>query len=208
MITAISFQAQAAPVSFIDQAAFNAAIAASAQGTDGFDGLSSGASLPSSINRSAGAFGYQASSPSGLYESGAADGFLTNAVNTENITFTGFSASVNAFGANLFGSDFFGTFLAGRSVFIEIAESNGATFSLTLDNTTRSSFFGYIGDSGITSVNVRMAVVANNAWAGIDNLTLATVASDIPEPTSLGLVGIPLLGAAAARRRLAAADRG
>jgi hypothetical protein len=163
-----SFQAAAVPVVYTSQAAFTAAIAPFPNGTDTYGQYTTGASLPNSVTRSNGTFSYTASDPLGLYEGATANGFLTNNDRTSTVTLNAFTAGTNAFGANFFGSNFAGLFGAGESIIVSIFETNGASFTTTLTNTTRGSFIGYRADSGIASVIFRSALVAS-LWPSIDN---------------------------------------
>ena len=193
-------QAVAAPVVYTSQAAFNAAVAPFPMGTDTFSAYTTGASLPNSVTRTNGSFTYTASDPLGLFQGATADGFLTNDNRGSFITLNGFTPGINAIGANFFGSTVAGLFGAGESITVSFLESNSASFSTTLTNTTRLTFLGYRGDSNISSVTFRSAFAAN-LWPSIDNLTVAAVT--VPEPMTLSLVGLALLAAGVTRRKVA-----
>lgn len=195
----------AAALTFTTSAGFSAAIAsATTQGTDTFSTLTNGANLGSApLNRTAGSLAYTVSSLNGLYAGLSSDGFLTNNTRTDAMTTASFASGVNAFGANFFGSNVSGAPVNGESIAITITESDGDIFNITLTNTTRGSYFGYIGDSAIALVSFS-SLNRVPLWPSIDNLTLARGASvgQVPEPMSLALVGLALMsGVAASRRR-------
>jgi len=197
--TLASFHAAAAPVVYTSQATFNTAIAPHANGMDTFTTFTNGAVLPPSQVRTAGAFAYTAFEPTGLYQGLSADGFLTNNIPSNFIVLSGFAPSINAFGANFFGSNFFSVFIAGESIEVNIFETNSTLFSITLTATDRASFIGYRAGSSIASVTFR-SLQNIGLWPSVDNVTVAA----IPEPMTLSLVLLALLGAAAASRRKAA----
>jgi len=178
---------------------FNAAIAPFANGTDAFTAFTTGAAVTSPLARTAGAFAYTASDPLGLFAGLGANGFLTNNNRTSTVTLNGFAPSINAFGANFFGSNASGQFAPSESIVVNILESNGTLFSTTLTGTTRASFIGYRADSSIASVTFR-SLNTISLWPSVDNVTVGA----IPEPMTLALVSLALLGAAASSRRKAA----
>ena len=198
--TLASFHAAAAPVVYTSQAMFNTAIAPHANGMDTFDTFTTGTSLNvQSLVRTAGAFAYTASVPDTLFRGMDTDGFLTNNNRFNTVTLSGFAPSINAFGANFFGNNNSGQFIAGVSIVVNILETNSTLFSFTLTDTDRASFIGYRAGSSIDSVTFR-SEQGFFGWPSVDNVTVAA----IPEPMTLALVLLALLGAAAASRRKAA----
>lgn len=194
----------AASVSYTDRALFDAATTNA--GTDNFSALNNGANLVvSSVSRTAGSYGYTASSAEGLYAGAEADGFLSTNVRADGVVLSGWSANITAIGANFFGSELSGNYRNGWPMVIDILESDGDIFSFTLLDTTPTSFFGYVADSSITSLTAKSLNV--DVWPSIDNLTLAQAASttgnDVPEPASAALLGLAIAGLAAVRRRKA-----
>jgi hypothetical protein len=197
----------AAPLTFSSSTGFAAAIAgAPAQGTDGFVELTDGAPRGAGpLNRSAGTLGYQISDPFGFYAGLSADGFLTNERGNGRMTVEGLGANVNAFGANFFGSGGDGAPTPGAKIVLYVLESDNDWFAFTLDNTDRASYFGYIGDSALTSVSMEI-LSGSDFFVSIDNLTLASMGAAptvVPEPSALALVGLALAGLALSRRRRA-----
>jgi hypothetical protein len=209
----------AAFTTFSDSTAFNSAISTSAaSGTDTFDELTNNIGLGHTLDRSAGmpilGLSYQAFDPvgaNGLKAGFDADGFLTNQFRTSTITLRSFGSGINAFGANFFGSELTSGFpILGERIHVFVEESDGDLFDFILTNTSRSTFLGFIGDSPLTQVQFwtcefnTAEECASTNWPSIDNLTLARDAIvPVPEPMSLPLVGLALMGVAAAscRRR-------
>lgn len=110
---------------------------------------------------------------------------LLNNLDPETLTFDN---PVTAFSAD------FGSILNyGASISIAI---DGNTFTLLTNNFPNLSFFGYASATPFSSVSIQ---AANNAYPIIDNITLGT--TNIPEPATIALLGLGLLGFAASRRK-------
>lgn len=205
--TLLATAAAATPVTFSTGASFATAIAgASAQGTDGFDTLTDGASLGASpLNRSAGTLGYQISDTFGFYAGGSVDGFLTNSLLSGRMTVQGLGANVNAFGANFFGSGGDGLPASGGRIVLYVMESDNKLSAFELNNTNRASYFGYIGELALISVSMQIETMpGQDLYVSVDNLTLASMSAApaaVPEPSALALVGLALAGLALSRRR-------
>jgi PEP-CTERM motif len=182
---------------YTSEASFNSATTGGA--TDGFS-LIPLDFISSPSTRSAGSYGYTASSAGGLYGAGtAANPWLSTNLSGDTITFSAFSGGVQAIGGSFFGSDIFGAFLAGQSMTLTAVDSLGETFSQTISNATQSSFLGLVSTGSLVSLAVDIA--DRNAFVSIDNLKLAQVAA-IPEPGTwmMLLAGLGALFAAAQGR--------
>ena len=184
--------AQAGITVYTSQADFLAAI--SAPGYDSYDDLSVIPYAPT-LDRSAGAYTYQAFSAAGLWGAGGAGGdyWLSNENGMQPIVFSNFSAGVSAFGGNFFTSNVAGQYAVGNLL---LTANDGTTLSYALNGTTTGTFLGFVSDTGLNSVT--LATDGAIIWPTANNVVLA-----VPEPATYGmlLAGIGLLGVAARRRR-------
>ena len=205
-VLAVSGAAQAGPPTvYTSLAAFTAAT--TAQGTDTFAGFSVTGTTPSPITRTAGAYGYTATSSTGTFFGAGTAGnpWLSTDAATDTITFASFTGGVSAIGGNFFGSDIAGSFLAGN-IMVSLTDANGV-FTQTIINPTTSFFLGFVSDGGLSSLSISAVQPASTVlWPTVDNLVLAkgvTTVPAIPEPQTcaLMLAGLAALGVIARRRK-------
>ena len=190
---------------FDSEATFLAAV--TAPGVDTFAGFSTTELTPSPITRSAGAYTYTASSPSGFFGAGTpANPALSTESDADAITFSNLSGGANAIGGLFFGTDARGLFVA-ASIVLTAMDSLG-TMSTESFLASPSSFVGFLSTGTIVSLLVTTAEPGSFVFATVDNLTIAlAAATPIPEPEtwSLLLAGLAVLGHCARRRQRATA---
>ena len=202
-LIAVSGVSYAGPTVYTTSASF--ASATTAQGVDTYTGFSITGSTPSPITRSAGAYTYTAAaSTSSFFGAGTTvNPWLSTNIATDSVTFSGFTAGVNAIGGNFFDSDINGAFALG-DIMLTATDSTGST-TFTITGATTSSFLGFVSSTGsILSLVVSAVQPANPIWPTIDNLTLAHAAvTAVPEPETyaLMLAGLGVLGFVARRRK-------
>jgi PEP-CTERM motif len=193
----------AGPTAYTSAASF--AAATTAPGVDTFAGFSITGSTPSPITRTAGAYTYSAAaSTSSFFGAGTtANPWLSTNIATDSITFSGFSAGVNAVGGNFFDSDIAGAFALG-DITLTATDSTGST-TFTITGATTNSFLGFVSSTGsILSLVVSAVQPASPIWPTVDNLTLAkALVTAVPEPETyaLMLAGLGVLGFVARRRK-------
>jgi len=185
---------QAAITVYTSQSAFLGAVAN--PGYDSFDDLELDL-YDDVLNRTAGAYGYQAAATGGLYGAGsAADGWLSTNLRLSPIVFQNFTGGVSSFGGNFFASDVGGQYVAGGNLVLTAADGTSLTYAL--NNATQASFVGFVSDAALTSVT--FATDGGLYWSTANNVVLAAA---VPEPATWGmlLAGLGIAGTAARRRR-------
>ena len=194
-----AFLAHSATTVYDSQAAF---LAASPEPwVDTFDTLDLDGS--DKLTRAIGLRGYTATVSGGFYAVGTAtDGWLSSN-QALPIVFDSFTGGVSAVGGYFFASDINGDYLAGESLTVTVTDASGAV-RRTLVDPKVSTFIGFVSDGSIQSLQVGVVDTGyNNAWATVNDLTLAGPVAAVPEPSSLALLlaGISWVSAATARRR-------
>jgi hypothetical protein len=113
---------------------------------------------------------------------GSFDIFLTasNAIGLDVLLFSGGSIDVNVFDP-----------------------SNALIQTFTLATTNAGVFFGVISDSGLIGhINLATSVTPNSNYEGVDNVAFGLTAASVPEPSTLGMLGLGAAALALARRRV------
>ena len=194
--------AQADVTVFTDRASFLAAL--TLPGIDSFDDLAV-SQTDSPLFRFAGSYAYQASAGpvSDFYPAGSgSDIWLATTVASDSITFLNFAAGLRAFGGNFFGSDVDGAFLPGQTVVLTATDGTTER-TVSLYDTSTTTFLGFIADNALTSVTLRPDGIAGNTyWVSANDVTMGTVTA-VPEPQTYAMVvaGLALVGFGARRRR-------
>jgi len=203
--------AQAAITVYTTQEAFLAATTAA--GTDAFENLSITTPTESPITRTAGSYGYTATTSNlspdgstGFYGAGStADRWLSTNYALDTVTFGSFTGSVSALGGLFFTSNIAGAYAPG-AVTLTATDSLGATVTQTIIASTTSSFLGFVSNGSMSNVTLASIQPAGSSiWPTANNLTLARAAAApaVPEPATwaMMLVGFGMIGATARYRR-------
>ncbi len=204
-LLAAAAASQAAVTVVTTAAVFNAAIAGGASGTDNLADLTINTFLTGPLVRSAGSFGYTASTSTSNSASTSGGDFYVAPVagtlalsvenSTDSIVLDSFSSIVRAVGGNFFNTNVLGEYTGG-DVIVVINDVNGGSFSNTITPTSAASFRGFLSDVNISSVRISNSGSTVGPWESYDNLTLA-----VPEPASAALTLMGLLAIAGFVRR-------
>lgn len=189
---------------YSDQAAFLAAV--SNPGVNTYNDLTPDQHYDGPLSRTAGAFSYSAAARNGFDPAGSAsDVWLSTDTSVDTITFSNFSAGVQAVGGFFFGSNISGNFLAGQSITVATTDSSGTTTE-TLTDTTTSTFLGFVSNGPILSLTVVAVQSGGTVWPTVNDLTMggAVNITAVPEPSGLALgaiAGLAGIGCAWRRRK-------
>ncbi|MDQ2779474.1 MAG: PEP-CTERM sorting domain-containing protein [Pseudomonadota bacterium] len=193
--------AHAALTVYTSAAAFAGATAS--PGVDSFSDISLSGSTAGPLVRTAGAYGYTASTTTDLfYGAGtSANPWLSTNTNQDTITFDSFGPSIGAIGGNFFTSDVGGSFTTG-GITVTVTDSLGATSTQTIASSAVTSFLGFVSTGNIAMLEVTAVPDVPSPWPTVDNLTLA-LAAPVPEPSTYAmlLAGLASLGFIARRRK-------
>lgn len=193
--------AQATITVYTSSAAFAAAV--QNPGTDTFAGFSLDSQTFGPLNRTAGSYGYVATTQPNNAFFGAgttANTWLSTNTAQDTIFFSDFSGGVGALGGNFFASNIAGAFTSG-DITVTATDADGAV-SRTLTVATLDSFLGFVSSTGwLTSASLSAVQPVDGGfiWPTVDNLVLAAV----PEPGTYALLmaGLGFVGFMARRRR-------
>lgn len=188
--------AQAQVTVFTNKALFLAAL--SSFGTQTFDSLPSQPASGQVL--SAGSFGFTANtSDPAFFNAGAgSDVWLSTNNATSTITFNTFTGAPNAIGGDFFTSNVSGAFLASGTVTVALDGAN----TQVVASSSITNFIGFITTTSFSSLTVTAQTVGTTVWPTVNNLVLGKqAAAAAPEPGTIGLVLLGMIGGAAVRRR-------
>ncbi len=193
--------AQATITVYTSLAAFTAAVFN--PGVDTFAGLSTDATTFGPLNRTAGSYGYVATTePNNAFFGAGTPSNPALSPNTaqDRMVFDGFTGGVGALGANFYATNISGAFISG-DIIVTATDADGAV-TRTITGATVDSFLGFVSNRGalISASLVSVQPVAGGfIWPTAENLVLAAVPE--PETYALLLAGLGIVGFMARRRR-------
>lgn len=197
-LSLVCVASQAALTFFDSQSSFLAAV--SAPGTDTYDDLPQSMLLPSTLDRTAGAYSYTATGvfngvQSHLFGAGVGtDTWLSLDESAATLVLSAFAASVRGVGGFFFTNSNDGAFLPGQTMTV-VAQDTSGSVTRTLSNPTTGTFLGFVATLPLVSLTVAAADVPDtDVWPTLNNLTLAAAAPipAVPEPSTYALLALGL----------------
>jgi hypothetical protein len=198
----LSISAQAAVSVYTTQASYLAAVSAPATDTfDSLDPAALGFFLSSPAARTAGPYGYTASSPGAFYTlpNTPTDVWLSALTAGAPITLNSFSSGVRGVGGFFFVVNANDAVAADRTLSITTVDGSGSTVT-AWSNPTGASFLGLVSSGPITSVTISLVGAATGRYVTLNDITLGAVAA-VPEPGAGWLLLGGLVALGMARRR-------